>query len=167
MMKALYPFCPSSCFPSLSNGTEKSSWQLPALHHIWTCPIHLHLSSFVRMWVQRCRIDPYPAVPAHSAVNLAGNWFSYHLQPFILDNACLSPGFCFCYFLLLSLPYSAAWALSCPGCHSAYAESWVISPAEFLSLGSALSVGCFYSVPCHEQQLLWFLSGHGAVWHLP
>lgn len=165
--QALYPFYPSSCFPSLSNSSEKSSLQLPALRHIWPCPIHLHLSSFVRMRVQRCRIDPYPAVPAHSAVNLAGNWCSYHLQPFILDNACLSPGLCFCYFLLLSLPHSAAWALSCPGCHPAYAEPWVRSPAEFLRLGSALSGCCFCSMPCHEQQLLWFLSGHGAVWRLP
>lgn len=106
-----------------------------------------------------------PSSSAHSAVSL-GNWCSYQLQPFIPDNACLS-GFCFCYFLFLPLPHSAAWHLSCPGYHSVYAEPWAISPAEFLSLGSALSVNCCYSAPCHEQQLLWFFSGHNAVWHLP
>lgn len=163
MKKGFASFLPSSCFPSLSNSSEKSSSQLPALHSIWPCPIHLHLSSFAWMWMQRCRIDPYPAVPA---VNLAGHWCSCQLQPFILNNVCLSPGFCLCYFLL-SLPCSAAWDLPCPGCHPAYAEPWVINPAEFLSLSSALSVSCFCSALCHEQQLLWFLSGHHAVWCLP
>lgn len=102
-------------------------------------------------------VDPYPAVPAHSAVTWASNWCSCQLQPFTLDNAC-SP--------LLSTPFCSLGSLmSC--CHPANSEPWAISPAEFLSLDSALSVSCFHSAPCHEQQLLWFLSGHNAVWHLP
>lgn len=163
---ALYPFHPSS-FLSLSTSSKKSSLQLPVLHRIWLCPIHLHLSSFVwNLLGCECRGARLTLTQQFLLIQLLTgvNPPSYCQQPsseMLVCHQVLCP-----WYFLFSLPCSATWALSCPNCCPAHAEPRLISLAEFINLDSVCAWG-FYFAPYHEEQVLLFLSGHGATWHLP
>lgn len=74
--KALYPFHLSSCFLSLSTSRKKeklftASCSAPCLAVSHSPPPLLICLESVRMWMQRRRVDLYPAVPAgfSSSVN--------------------------------------------------------------------------------------------------
>lgn len=162
--KALGPFYPSSCFPCLTTSSPKEKRSTVSCSgYVWlshSSPTLLILTESYRKKMQRCRIDHYPAVPAHFSCSFKTP-SSLHLHPpavtillCLLVSGTLSSDLYPALHPWLSLAIAVAPLMQTPDWllwQSSY--RWALPPVT-----SALHL--------IMRRHCWFLSGHSAVWRL-